>query len=163
LYIFICTFMYNYINILYIIYYYIIIKSEMVRRYRPVPECSIPIGKTEWSPEWNLQVRLYHFFQRPASVRDCGLDHVVTQSPHQPPPGTECSVTQSTLVVSPRTGKRPRCTASHRPRACLFFFLVFLLCISKKKAPAYVLTRELSIFKKKKNTTTFSRSVLLQL
>jgi hypothetical protein len=28
----------------------------MVHRYGPVPECSIPIAKTEWAPEWNLQV-----------------------------------------------------------------------------------------------------------
>jgi hypothetical protein len=27
----------------------------MVHRYGPVPECSIPIAKTEWAPEWNLQ------------------------------------------------------------------------------------------------------------
>jgi hypothetical protein len=30
----------------------------MVHRYGPVPECSIPIAKTEWAPEWNLQVSL---------------------------------------------------------------------------------------------------------
>jgi hypothetical protein len=32
----------------------------MVHRYGSVPECFIPIAKTEWAPEWNLQVRLYH-------------------------------------------------------------------------------------------------------
>jgi hypothetical protein len=34
----------------------------MVHRYGMVPKCSIPIAKTEWTTEWNLQVSVLVLF-----------------------------------------------------------------------------------------------------